>query len=151
MLSVPSYFNRYPPVAIGLRTHTKCFLFFFSIPPNRSPGYVLHLPTHILMKVRDHFHSRYSLTVPDPSYPLLGVSTTGVAIFWASTLGVATGLLVTPSVVARTGVERHLVAAAIGPGCFFISVLSVFAVSKVCGVGEPRKRDTLQEKWEEGM
>lgn len=45
-------------------------------------------------KVRQHFSDLYSLVTPSPSYPFLGVSTTGVGLFWGSTLGLLFGLLV---------------------------------------------------------
>lgn len=45
-------------------------------------------------KVRKHFSDLYSLVTPGPSYPFLGVSSTGVGIFWSVTLGLLFGLLV---------------------------------------------------------
>lgn len=45
-------------------------------------------------KVRKHFSGLYSLVTPGPSYPFLGVSSTGVGIFWGCTVGLLFGLLV---------------------------------------------------------
>lgn len=52
------------------------------------------------MKVRKHFSDLYSLVEPGPSYPFLGVSSTGVGLFWASTLGLVFGILVSMIVLA---------------------------------------------------
>lgn len=48
----------------------------------------------VATQVRKHFSDLYSLVTPGPSYPFLGVSSTGVGMFWACTLGLLFGLLV---------------------------------------------------------
>lgn len=100
-------------------------------------------------KVRQHFHDRYSLTEPGLSYPFLGVSITGVAVFWAVTVGVTVGALLTPTFVTLCGLKTGRAAASvIGLIFFCLIVVGVFAMSKACGVGGPRKRDSPAEEWE---
>lgn len=99
--------------------------------------------------MRKHFHDRYSLTEPGHSYPFLGVSIDGVALFWAMTVGVTMGTLLTPTLVRLCGLKAGEVAATVTGLVFFCSIVAVaFATSKAQGIGMPRKRDSPAEEWE---
>ncbi|CAM9791928.1 unnamed protein product, partial [Ectocarpus fasciculatus] len=100
--------------------------------------------------VRQHFSDLYSLVTPSPSYPFLGVSTTGVGLFWGSTLGLLFGLLVAPSVVEYAELGTGASAFGMGVCTVLLCVLSVYAIVEGCGIGRARKRDTPQQEWDKG-
>lgn len=96
------WFLRWDVVLRG-QTKGKLFKHLLSLvfpSPARSPVSGGMTPACQLQKtplaeqVRKHFSDLYSLVTPGPSYPFLGVSSTGVGIFWGCTLGLLFGLLV---------------------------------------------------------
>ncbi|CAN0505982.1 unnamed protein product, partial [Ectocarpus sp. 12 AP-2014] len=122
---------------------------------NVTPGdytvMVRGLPADVTKEeVRQHFSDLYSLITPSPSYPFLGVSTTGVGLFWGSTLGLLFGLLVAPSVVEYAELGTGASAFGMGVCTVLLCVLSVYAIVEGCGIGRPRKRDTPLQEWENG-
>lgn len=137
------------------------FLFFSclgsSLPPQepiaqpRPPHCALTIPENLeFPQVRKHFDDLYTLVTPGPSYPFLGISTTGVGVFWSCTLGVLFGLLVTPSVVERAGVEGGAAAVGVGFVTVFGCMFAVYATVKVCRIGRPRRRETPSDEWRKG-
>eukprot|EP00903_Cladosiphon_okamuranus_P011141 g10515.t1 len=101
-------------------------------------------------EVRKHFSDLYSLVTPGPSYPFLGVSTTGVGIFWGCTLGLLFGVLVSPSVVEHADLGTGPSAFGAGLVTVFLCMILVYATVEGCGIGGPRKRDTPLMEWEKG-
>ncbi|CAM9493415.1 unnamed protein product, partial [Ectocarpus sp. 4 AP-2014] len=122
---------------------------------NVTPGdytvMVRGLPADVTKEeVRQHFSDLYSLVTPSPSYPFLGVSTTGVGLFWGSTLGLLFGLLVAPSVVEYAQLGTGTSAFGMGVCTVLLCVLSVYTIVEGCAIGRPRKRDTPLQEWEKG-
>lgn len=102
------------------------------------------------LQIRKHFNERYSLVTPSPSYPFLGVSTTGVALFWGCSLGLILGLVVAPSAVTRMGMGDGVAAGGMGVVTVLGCMVAVYVAVDMMGMGGPRKRDTPAEEWEHG-
>lgn len=84
---------------------------------------------------------------PGPTFPFMGLSRKGVAVFWASTLGPLFAIMGAPSVVASFGLDtRHAAGASVLVilGC----VGGVYASVICCRIGAPRPRDTPSQLWE---
>lgn len=98
-------------------------------------------------QVRKHFHDRYSLIEPDPSYPFLGISVTGVAFVSSSTLGFLLSAVILPSVVPHLGVPPAL-ATGVGLLLALVSALGAYGIIRKFRIGGPRRRESPSQLWE---